>query len=314
MLKFLKNSISFLIIALLVGELVVRITHSVSDIPKRQIDADNIQKYLPNQKGYWKGGDHQWIINELGWPGILPDDYDNLITVIGDSFIENFMNPNECHQAIFLKEQNPNYNFFETGRSGISFIEAMEISKKLQYSRKPKLQLVYVTDSDFTESIREIEVRPDITQLWIENKKVINGKIKSAKSKTILYNWKLMYYFYNTISLPKLPFSSKQIATADPDNESRLKSENKKYENIAKLLEYVRSNYDLNNIVLVFHPNSDPKIIESSMVKGFNLITLHSKEEPSWTFDYDKHWTCFGHKRVSEQITDALIQNEYYLK
>ena len=105
-------------------------THSVTDLPQRTIDEYGIQKYYANQSGYWKGGEHKWMFNELGWPGELPEDYDNLITVIGDSFIENFMNPNECHQSKLLKKGLNNHNFIEAARSGVSFIEAMEISKQ----------------------------------------------------------------------------------------------------------------------------------------------------------------------------------------
>src|SRR5690606_35579075 len=123
-----------------------------------------VQKYLPNQEGYWKGGNHQWIINDYGWPGELPTKYDNLINIIGDSFIENFMNPNECHQSVFLKKLMPDYNFFEAARSGVSLIEAMEISKQID-SLNPKMTLIYVNENDFYESILNIKKLNDITQI-----------------------------------------------------------------------------------------------------------------------------------------------------
>ena len=106
MKKLLLNIILFFLIAIAVGEVVVRLTHAMADIPQRTIDEYGIQKYIPNQDGYWKGGEHKWVVNKLGWPGELPQSNENLIMVIGDSFIENFMNPNECHQSAFLKE-NP---------------------------------------------------------------------------------------------------------------------------------------------------------------------------------------------------------------
>ncbi len=169
MKRFIKHIVVFLLLAVIIGEVVVRMTHAMSDIPQRTIDDYGIQKYFPNQDGYWKGGDHKWVINEMGWPGELPENYNNLMLVIGDSFIENFMNPNECHQAIFLEEQLPEYNFMEAARSGVSLIEAMEIHKQLD-SLKPVHTLVYVNDNDFFESIVEVKKMSDITQMSLTNK------------------------------------------------------------------------------------------------------------------------------------------------
>ncbi|MGB3151923.1 MAG: hypothetical protein WBB27_14795, partial [Maribacter sp.] len=111
MKKFIKNIIFFLVILFILGEIISRFLHLSSDIPRRTIDENGIQKYIPNQAGFWVGGTHEWKINKLGWPGELPESYDNLITIVGDSFIENFMNPNECHQSILLKNELPKYNF-----------------------------------------------------------------------------------------------------------------------------------------------------------------------------------------------------------
>lgn len=176
MLNYLKNTVLFICLFFVLGEFFVRLRNSVADIPELTIDDHGIQKYQPNQKGYFIGGTHTWNINELGWSGFLPNSNDNLITIIGDSFIENFMNPNECHQSVLLKNKMQKYNFFEAGRSGVSFIEAMEIAKQLD-TLSPIQNFIYVSDNDFKESIYEVKPQSNITQLSTKKGTILFGKM-----------------------------------------------------------------------------------------------------------------------------------------
>ncbi|MFP4846804.1 hypothetical protein [Winogradskyella sp. PE311] len=300
MVKLIKHIILFSLILIFVGEIVVRTTHAVSDIPQRTIDEFGIQKYIPNQNGYWVGGDHQWTINKLGWPGILPKSYDNLITVIGDSYIENFMNPNDCHQSVLLKEYLPEFNFLEAARSGVSLIEAMEISKQTD-EKDPLITLIYVNDNDFTESIENINNLNDITQINLESGEIDYGKMKSPKFKKILYSWKLLYYFYNRYS------SSLTKGAKKPKLIKRKKTFKKKY--VSDLLDHIISNYSMEKKVLVFHPNTNPELIKLCKELELNIIVLDSNNDKTWTFEYDTHWTCYGHKKVSQQVSTHLLNN-----
>jgi hypothetical protein len=307
MKKLLKNIILFSLIALVVGEVVVRLTHAISDIPQRTIDAHGIQKYLPNQDGYWKGGDHKWVVNKLGWPGELPQSNDNLIMIIGDSFIENFMNPNECHQSAYLKENMKDYNFMEAGRSGVSLIEAMEISKQID-SLKPVHSLIYVNDEDFYESISQIKPMNDITQLNIESKTIKHGKMKSPGLKKVLYSWKLMYYFYNRFPLSDLLKSDNKPKVTTPETEEEGADYSKE---LTELSAFIKQNYTISNKTLVFHPNSKESIISICKAAGFNIILLDSSNDDTWTFDYDPHWTCYGHEKAAQQISEKLLSNYF---
>lgn len=302
MKNFLKNLFVFFFISIIIGELIIRITHTVADIPQRKIDEYGIQKYYPNQSGYWKGGKHKWMINKLGWPGNLPKDYNNLITVIGDSYIENFMNPNECHQSVLLKKKLDNYNFIEAGRSGVSFIEAMEISKQFD-SLNPIYNLVYVNNNDFYESVSNIRTLADITQLNVETHEIIYGKMKSPGLKKILYNWKLLYYFYNNYPLN----FSKSKNKIDIKKKKRDKIDFKYINEIKNLLEFVKQHYNLANKILVFHPKSKQEIINLCKQIGFNVIVLSvNEDDKSWSFEHDSHWTCYGHNQVANQVTTFL--------
>lgn len=301
---FFKNIVLFLLISILVGEILVRILHVMPDIPQRTIDEEGIQKYFPNQKGYWKGGNHQWNINSIGWPGVLPNDYNNLIAIIGDSYIENFMNPNECHQSAYLKKEMPNYNFIEAGRSGVSLIESMEISKQID-TLSPKTMIIHTGDNDVYESIQEIRTVPDITQLNIKEKNIVYGKLKSPGMKKALYSCKLLYYFYN-----RFPLNLNKESDKNNKKDEAIKSKFELNEtNVRTLITYIKENYNIDNKVFVFKPNSDKKIINIFNSMGFNTILLDSSKDKSWSFDYDSHWTCYGHERVASQVKKGLENN-----
>jgi hypothetical protein len=285
--------------SLIVGEIIVRVTHAVSDVPIRIIDAHGIQKFSPNQEGYWIGGEHKWTVNNYGWPGNLPNSFDNLVMVIGDSFIENFMNPNECHQSVFLKKNMPNYNFMEIGRSGVTLIEAMEISNQID-SLKTLSKLIYLTDSDFFESISDINEIADITQLSLKNNTVIPGKITSPGMKKVLYNWKLLHYCYNKLSF-KINSNKNPLEEYQED-----KSELKSKKEIFNLIEYIASNYTIADKILVFNPSSSQIIKEKCKDAGFKIIELDSSKDEDWTFKYDHHWSCYGHEKAALQVSREL--------
>ena len=302
MKKFIKNIILFLILGLIIGEIIARLFALSSDIPHRMIDKTGIQKYIPNQKGTWKGGSHNWYINEKGWPGHLPNSYDSLITIIGDSYIENFMNPDECHQSNYLKKLNPKYNYLEASRSGVSFIEAMEISKQLD-TLSPKVQLIYVHDTDFFESIVQIKKHPDRTQIDLTDNKIIYGKMKAPGIKKILYNWKFIYYLYRRF--PVDLNNGNKIQEIKELSEIKLKKEND-FNAFKKLLGYVNAKYQIENKVIVFRPDSDIELINLTRNLGFIVLHLKAGNIEKWSFEYDSHWTCYGHEKVALQVAEFL--------
>lgn len=303
----IKNIITFLLIFLIVGEITVRLKNAVNDIPQRQIDEFGIQKYYPNQKGFWRGGTHAWHVNELGWPGVLPKNFDNLITIIGDSFIENFMNPTECHQSAYLGKMLPNYNFLEAGRSGVSFIEAMEITTQLK-KYEPITNLIYVNDGDFYQSLVEVAPADDITQFSLKSDSIVFGKMKSPILKKILYNWKFAYFLYNKKDVIQNLFKKKSTVSFKDKMKSNLHENNAK---VFDLINYTKKNYDLSKMTLVFQPNSNKDIIEKCRSVGFEIIILNSDNDESWSFENDHHWTCYGHKRAAQQISQQLLNNVF---
>jgi len=123
--------------------------------------------------------------------------------------------------------------------------------------------LIYVSDSDFYESISSVRPSEDITQLNVNKNKIIYGKMKASGFKKILYNWKLLYYFYNRFPLNLTKNQNKHS-----------KKEIKKHENdfvyqneIQSLLIYVKEHYEIKNKILIFHPNSELKLAKRLVLK-----------------------------------------------
>lgn len=301
MKKFIYNLFYFTIVLFFIGELLVRIMHLVPDIPSRFIDEYGIQRYKFGQTGYYTGGKIKWKVNNYGWLGVSDLEKDTIISIVGDSYIENMMNPIECNQGSLLKKEMPKFSFFEAGRSGVTFIEALEISKILNNEIKPKYQLLYISNSDFYESISEINKFNDRVQISLNEKIIIKSKIKSSLLKNLLYNVKLLYYLY--IKFPV--FVTKQNKN---DFETTKKILDKfDYDKFDKMFEFCKKNYNFKNLVLVFHPNTDERFIALSKKYNLNTIVLYSKNDSSWELnEKDKHWSCYGHKQVSNQVADNL--------
>jgi hypothetical protein len=100
MTKFIFKVFLFIVFGYMIGEGIVRIFKLTIDIPIMYQDSDNLIKNEPNQTGYYTNG-NKWIITKHGQYGYEPKSLNSLITVIGDSYIENIMNPPVCHQAYF---------------------------------------------------------------------------------------------------------------------------------------------------------------------------------------------------------------------
>jgi gas vesicle protein len=75
---------------------------------------------------------------------------------------------------------------------------------ELKKKYNPTKQFLFIKNSDFNESIAEFNRMNDVTQLDLSKNVVIKGELKSPFLKTILYNFKTLYYFRNTLLTPKL--------------------------------------------------------------------------------------------------------------
>lgn len=301
MKRFLKTIVVFTFVLFITGELIVRTFRLVPEIPERYIDNYGIQRYKPNQSGYFTKAKTKWNVNEYGWLGTYEVKKDSTISIIGDSFIENIMNPIECNQGSLLKQHLPDYAFFEAARSGITFIEAFEITNVLEKEINPKYHLIYLGDNDFYESISDITRYTDRLQISVKNKKLLPTQLKSPVLKKVLYNIKLLYYFYL-----KYPIFIEKQNRGKKSNEI---SENNKFDSLIfnDLLSYCSENYKLNKIILVLRSDIDIRIVAILNSYGIKTILLNSTNDKSWgRSSVDEHWSCYGHHQASKQVKIKL--------
>jgi len=276
------------------GEAVVRVGYLTSEYPQRFIDDDALQKYIPGQTGYHKGG-IKWEINSKGWSGCWTEPNENFISIIGDSYIENFMNPISCHQCSILEKNFPDYQINEYGRSGFSFLESLIVSKQLA-EFKPKIQLIYVNLSDFAESIKGIRRLTDRVQYDLKKNEIVYSKLKNSKLKKVLYSCKFVYYLYSRFPL----FVAKQnIGGVNVERDLHL-------EKVKTFLAQMHNDFYNENIVLVFNYNVPIELVDLAKEVGFRCLKLSKADNENWEFENDIHWTCYGHKQVAQQVSKLI--------
>jgi hypothetical protein len=297
--RFISKCFFFLLVGTVLGEVTVRLFHLNTDVPEMYKNLAGLIKFKPNQTGYWKGS-HKWKINKYGQFGYQPESLDNLYTVIGDSYITNAMNPPECHQANYLHKYSKNYDFFPASRDGASFIEFMEMKNELD-SLKPRGHLLYVHQGDFIESIRAIRINPNTMQVDLHSGEKSYPVLTSSRAKDLLYNLKFFYFLYRN-------YIDKSVNATNNRGASPGGKLNR--EQLAKLIEYTKLNYDFENVYLVFSPDSDDRLIQLLAVNGFNVFKMSAPDYKSWQLADDSHWSCYGHEQAAKQVSAYLTEIE----
>jgi hypothetical protein len=298
MKKYLLRIFIFLALGILLGEAVVRVFNLSVDVPKTYVDEDQLIKLYPNQSGT-SVQRCKWIINEYGNFGPAPKSLDSLVTLIGNSYIVNTMNPPECHQAHYLTRESQDYNFYPMSRDGASFIEFMEMAKSLE-PLNPVKQMLYVHDEDFPYSIIELLDQANSVQYSLEKKEIRYVQASESKLKKLLYKFKFAYFIYrNYFVLAELDLfnNNEEIAPVAPSLD---------YESLEVLFEYVKENYKIDNILLVFFPGSDPGLMDMTKNVGFECMLLDTDDYNSWLTSVNGHWSCYGHEQVARQVANHL--------
>jgi len=289
MKKFLFELISFSAITLILLEVLIRLLMLTNDVPQRDIDKFGLQVFQKNQKGFSHG--EKWNVNNNGFLGHNEINGANQLLIIGDSFVENIMNPFECRQSNLFKKSN--FNVFEIGRSGITFIEALEFYSKYKPYVNPKKTIIIIDNSDFEESIQEIKKLNDRTQISLNDNKIVFGKIKAKYLKKILYNYKTLYYSY--LRFLKSKENKNIINVKDIRNTNEL---------IIKLIVYSVRNYDLNSCLFAFRGQNNFNELFNKLNLEFIELNLNG---PQFMYSKkDSHWNCKGHKKASELILSKL--------
>jgi hypothetical protein len=304
MRKFVITIVVFSLLSCLAGEIIIRVFKLTTEVPYTFVDPKSgLHLYIPGQSGYYAKAKQKWHVNQYGWLGIANTEKSPLFSIIGDSYIENIMNPIACNQGAVLQSLFKDYGFFEAGRSGVTFIEALEITKMLDAEIDPLCHFIYLKNSDFNESLLSKGRYSDRVQLDLEKDTILLAKLKSPLARKILYSSKLLYYFYLRFPL----FVSKQ-------NKGGLEMELGKNQasfdrpTFAQLFEYCSKHYKREKIIFVFHPGTDQGFVNLAQEAGFKTLLLNPKGDKSWSLKHDDHWSCYGHKRVALQVQRYIIE------
>jgi hypothetical protein len=141
----------------------------------------------------------------------------------------------------------------------------------------------------------------DITQVDLSSNSIVYGQMKSSGVKNVLYNWKFLYYLYN-----RFPIDIGKVKKSPTKQAGNIAAVSEKYDLIKKLFNYISGHYNINQMVLVFRPESDPEIIELCNAIGFQVLHLNKDKFDQWSFDHDSHWTCDGHRYSATQVAEYL--------
>jgi len=293
MKKFIIKLIKYSIVVLILLEIVVRLFTLTNDVPQRDIDENGLQVFRKNQEGQSHG--HKWKVNSSGFLGHNEIKEPNQLLIIGDSFVENIMNPFECRQSSFFTKNG--YNVFEIGRSGITFIESLEFYSKYKLKVNPKISIFFIDNSDFEESIQEINKLNDRVQISLKTSQLSLGKIKAKYLKKILYNYKTLYYlFLKYLKSQKANITSQSKEVNHSNEETSLF--------VNKLIRISNQNYDLKDCLFVFRGENDFKELFNQL--NLNFIELNLKGIEYMFSENDSHWSCKGHQIASEKILEYI--------
>jgi len=295
--NFILKIFLYLLATLFISEFLIRIMKLTNEVPHRKINPIGLQTYISNQQGYFNN--NNWKVNDFGFLGLSDINSENQLMIIGDSFIENIMNPIECNQGSNIKRiLGDKYGVFEVGRSGITMIESLEFMKQLSPKVNPKLVLIYLSENDVLESISNIKRLKDRLQINVRTKKIEKVILKYPLLKKFLYEFKSLYYFY---------IKGGFVLKIKHENSSNYEETNNNHL-IKSLFSILLENYDFSNVLFIVH--SSNKFIDN-LLDDYKLENIKIKfSNSNWFMENDSHWNCIGHRKVSELITET-IQNKF---
>ena len=299
MKEFLKHILFFVLTLIILLEVCIRLFSLTNDVPMRKTNSWGLQIFKENQSGFSHG--FSWNVNKDGFLGHNDKNGENQLLLIGDSFIENIMNPFSCRQSTLFSKSG--YSVFEVGRSGITFIESLEFLKYYDSTVNPKKTIIFLDNSDFRESIVEIKKLNDRGQISLIDKKLFSGEIKGKNIKKILYNFKTLYYLYTTFL--KSRNNKSQSKTNNENSKSILETKSDVELKIKELIIYGSEKYNLEKTLFVFRGENN--FIDVFHELKLNYIELNIFDE-QYLIPNDGHWNCRGHQIAFEKILKYLNQ------
>lgn len=312
MVKLFFKTGTYLLLMLLIFEGLVRLLHLAKDTPIRYLDKYEVEKWVPNQKGYDVTGNRRqnlakFSINKSGFNSyreFTPTLKDVEIAIVGDSFIQGFHQ--DYYNSIGKKiERNlPNTQVYEYGYAGYDFADQMHLIN----SYKKEFDLIdhVIIYLDFNSDLNRGEYKVIQERLALQTP--INNIIKKIK---------LLVYFKNIglLDSPKL-FVAKIINLIKGVNSSQKKNyTNKKEQKITKSITNFKNliqlyNFDKSRYSLLLDASKTPiyflNYLKESNLRYIDFNTEFEKTTKPTNLIYDQHWNNYGRSLIAKKITESI--------
>lgn len=312
MIKFLLKIAVYITLILIFLEVMVRVFHLHNDVPTRFVDIDNINKWIPNQKGYAVYGNRvqniaEYNINSAGFNSYRefnPSIRKIEVALIGDSFIEGF------HQDYYnsigkkIEKKIKGIEVYEYGHSSNDFADQLYLTykNKAQFS-KINILIYYLR---FSEDLERAEYKHIV-------RKPLFQKFRRSKLLEYSINIGLMDPIKDAIVFAKRLSSGKLHSDLNKTISKKILNKDsglKKQLNFDELI--AKYEFDKNKSAILLDSRVTPEYFISHLhdleievidfAKSFEEAGGYRKT----TLIYDQHWNDLGRSLISLEILKFL--------
>ncbi len=284
-----------------------------------------------------------WRINNFGWNS--PIDYDttqknNLIAIIGDSFIQAFeVDVDKSYPSILRKKLNNQFEVYSFGRGGYPLSQYLHVSRYVNRLFDPEIVIFNLVHNDFDESIVELkqwkshmmqlsidsdgnftETNPGISKDHPINKKWVRIANKSALLRYLVRNLNIMNmsFFINeknfeaNIDVEQISDDKDLLWSATSYLISKIKEENRDRRVIIVMDAPRNAIYEnrleeskvswMNEMVELICLENELEFIDLTVPMAIDYM----KNSERFSFEMDGHWNEYGHKFVASIVFNYL--------
>lgn len=301
----------YTILILIFLEVFIRFFYLTKDYPIRFIDKYDVEKWLPNQRGFNVIGPRrqnytEFNINKFGYNSFkefLPAKNKTEIAIVGDSFIEGF------HQNYYnsigkkLELYFDNVEVYEYGYAGYDLADQLHLIHK--YKESFELIDHVIIGLNYSDDLNRGEY------------KIIKSRMRLETSfYRVLLKSKLFVFLQTSGILQPISSLTLKASSILKKNKFKNKTDSKQiditqefnnkvfnFENLIKLY-----GFDKNRFIFLLDSSHTPKIfLDYLNKKKINYIDFSQKLNNSklpTTFIYDQHWNDHGRTLIAESILE----------
>jgi hypothetical protein len=314
MKKLFLKSFLYAILLLLALEVWVRALHLSKDNPRRFIDEQKVEKWMPNQQGHAVTGNRrqnfsEYYINSAGFNSyreFKPTADKEEIALVGDSFIEGFHV--NYYNSIGKKIENtlPDIEVYEYGYAGYDMADQLH----LIYAYKDKFDLIdhVILGIKFNNDLNRGTYEPIAARMKFEQP--MYRLLRKSKLLVYAQNIGAIDPIKNMVttllSFGKDDTPNYELETAD----ERLMKEKKHLENLKSLID--QYGFDKKRFSFLLDSRKTSALFLNYLEEeGINYIDYAEEFEKAKrpvTLIYDKHWNNYGRTLIAKVISSYIEQ------